>query len=57
MKNSVHIAETDFALYAMGALSADEMAQTRAHLAGCARCKEELSQTDAGAGCLCADHG
>jgi anti-sigma-K factor RskA len=45
MKNNVHIAETDFALYAMGVLSADEMAQARAHLAGCARCAEDLRQT------------
>jgi anti-sigma-K factor RskA len=45
MKNNLHIADTDFALYAMGALSAEEMAQAQAHLAGCARCAEELRQT------------
>lgn len=44
MKNNLHIADTDFALYAMGALSADEMAHAQAHLAGCARCTEELLQ-------------
>jgi len=45
MKNNLHIADTDFALYAMGALSTEERSQASAHLAGCARCTEELRQT------------
>jgi len=46
MTERMHIAETDFALYAMGALPADEIAAARAHLAVCARCAEELRQTE-----------
>jgi anti-sigma-K factor RskA len=42
MKNNLHIAEQDLALYAMGALSQEEMEAARGHVAGCARCTEEL---------------
>jgi len=41
-----HIPETDIALYAMGALAADEMAAARAHVAICARCREEVRQAE-----------
>jgi anti-sigma-K factor RskA len=44
MSDRIHIADADLKLYAMGALSAEEMAQARAHLRGCARCAEELRQ-------------
>jgi anti-sigma-K factor RskA len=44
MKDSLHIADTDLALYAMGTLSEAEMESARAHLEVCARCKEELRQ-------------
>jgi anti-sigma-K factor RskA len=46
MSDNLHIAENDFALYAMGALSAEEMARARAHVAGCAQCREELRQIE-----------
>jgi anti-sigma-K factor RskA len=46
MSDNLHIAENDLALYAMGALSAEEMARARAHVAGCAQCKEELRQIE-----------
>lgn len=46
MNERQHIAETDFALYAMGALPAEEMAAARTHVAACARCREELRQTE-----------
>ena len=44
MTDKLHIADTDLALYAMGTLSAEEMASARAHLEACAQCKEELRQ-------------
>jgi anti-sigma-K factor RskA len=44
MNDRLHIADTDLALYAMGALPADEMKPIEAHLLGCARCKEEVRQ-------------
>jgi hypothetical protein len=40
----MHIADTDLTLYAMGALPPAEMRTMEAHLAVCARCKEELRQ-------------
>lgn len=46
MNERQHIADTDFALYAMGALPAEEMAAARTHIAACARCREELRQTE-----------
>jgi anti-sigma-K factor RskA len=46
MNESLHIAETDLTLYAMGALSAEEMAAARAHVEICAHCKAELRQID-----------
>lgn len=46
MNDSLHIAETDLALYAMGTLSEAEMESARAHLEVCARCKEELRQNN-----------
>jgi len=44
MNDKLHIADTDLALYAMGALSADETEPVKAHLQVCARCKEEVRQ-------------
>jgi anti-sigma-K factor RskA len=44
MTDKLHIADTDLALYAMGTLSAEEMASARAHLEVCTQCKEELRQ-------------
>jgi anti-sigma-K factor RskA len=44
MNDRLHIADTDLALYAMGALSADEMEHVKAHLELCARCTEEVRQ-------------
>jgi hypothetical protein len=44
MNDSLHIADTDLALYAVGALSQAEMDAARGHLLVCARCKEELRQ-------------
>jgi anti-sigma-K factor RskA len=44
MNDRLHIADTDLALYAMGALSADEMKAIAAHLQFCARCNEEVRQ-------------
>jgi hypothetical protein len=44
MKQNLHIADTDFALIAMGALTPEEMEPIEAHLRVCARCKEELRQ-------------
>ena len=44
MKQNLHIADTDFALIAMGALTPEEMEPMQAHLRVCARCKEELRQ-------------
>src|ERR1700679_493445 len=44
MTDKLHIADTDLALYAMGAFSAEERASTRAHLEVCAQCTEELRQ-------------
>ena len=44
MNDKLHIADTDLALYAIGALSADEMEPVKAHLQVCARCKEEARQ-------------
>jgi Anti-sigma-K factor rskA/Putative zinc-finger len=44
MNDKLHIADTDLALYAMGALSAAEMEPIKAHLLACARCTEELRQ-------------
>ena len=40
----LHIADSDLALYTMGALTAVEMDATRSHLLDCAQCKEELRQ-------------
>jgi anti-sigma-K factor RskA len=45
MNDRLHIADTDLALYAMGALPADEAAPVEAHLLVCARCKEEVRQS------------
>jgi anti-sigma-K factor RskA len=44
MNDRLHIADSDLALYAMGALSTVEMDATRSHLLVCARCQEELRQ-------------
>jgi hypothetical protein len=44
MNDRLHIADSDLALYAMGALSTVEMDATRSHLQVCARCQEELRQ-------------
>jgi len=44
MNDRLHIADSDLALYAMGALSALEMDATHSHLLVCARCQEELRQ-------------
>jgi anti-sigma-K factor RskA len=44
MKDHLHIAETDLALYAMEALTAAEMESVRCHVQVCARCKEEVRQ-------------
>jgi anti-sigma-K factor RskA len=46
MNESLHIAETDIALYAMGALSQEEMAAARAHIEICSHCKKELRQAE-----------
>jgi anti-sigma-K factor RskA len=46
MSDNLHIADTDLTLYAMGALSADEMRSAQAHVEVCARCKEELRQIE-----------
>jgi anti-sigma-K factor RskA len=45
MNDKLHIADTDLALYAMGALPAEEAAPVEAHLLACARCKEEVRQS------------
>jgi anti-sigma-K factor RskA len=44
MTDQLHIADTDLGLYAMGTLSAEEMASARAHLEVCTQCNEELRQ-------------
>jgi hypothetical protein len=44
MNDRLHIADSDLALYAMGALSTVEMDATRSHLQVCAQCQEELRQ-------------
>jgi hypothetical protein len=44
MNDKLHIADTDLALYAMGALSAEMREAVEAHLLICARCKEEVRQ-------------
>jgi anti-sigma-K factor RskA len=44
MKDSLHIADAELALYAIGALSAAEMDSVQRHLQACARCTEELRQ-------------
>jgi anti-sigma-K factor RskA len=44
MNDKLHIADTDLPLYAMGALSAEEMESARAHLEACDLCNEELRQ-------------
>jgi len=44
MNDKLHIADTDLALIAMGALTPAEMEPLQAHLRVCARCKEELRQ-------------
>jgi len=44
MNDRLHIADSDLALYAMGALSAMEMDATRSHVLVCAQCQEELRQ-------------
>jgi anti-sigma-K factor RskA len=46
MNESLHIADTDLTLYAMGALPAAEMETARAHVQVCAHCKEELRQIE-----------
>jgi anti-sigma-K factor RskA len=46
MNESLHIADTDLTLYAMGALPAGEMETARAHVQVCARCTEELRQIE-----------
>jgi hypothetical protein len=42
MTDGIHIPQDDLALYAMHALSAEEAEQVRAHVDGCAACREEL---------------
>jgi len=42
MIEKLHIADTDLALYATGALASNEMKAIRAHLQVCAKCTEEL---------------
>lgn len=44
MIEKLHIADTDLALYATGALASKEMKAIRAHLQVCAKCTEELRQ-------------
>jgi anti-sigma-K factor RskA len=44
MNDRMHIADDDLALYAAGALSAEDLAQAEAHLRVCARCQEEVRQ-------------
>lgn len=44
MNENLHIADTDLALYALGALSIEEAQSVAAHLKNCAVCKEELRQ-------------
>jgi anti-sigma-K factor RskA len=44
MNDKLHIADTDLALYAMGALPPDEVAAIKAHLLTCVQCKEEVRQ-------------
>ena len=44
MNPRLHIAEDDLALYAAGALTAEETANAEAHLKECARCAEEVRQ-------------
>jgi anti-sigma-K factor RskA len=44
MNDRLHIADTDLALYAMGALTTDEMEHVKAHLQFCVRCQEEVRQ-------------
>lgn len=44
MTDRLHIADTDLALYAMGALTAEETNAVRSHLQVCALCTEELHQ-------------
>ena len=45
MNQNPHIADTDFPLIAMAALTPEEMEPLQAHLRVCARCKEELRQS------------
>ena len=44
MTGRIHIADDDLTLYAMSALPEAEMSAARAHVATCARCREELEQ-------------
>jgi anti-sigma-K factor RskA len=44
MNPKLHIADDDLALYAAGALSAEERATAETHLRVCARCTEEVRQ-------------
>jgi anti-sigma-K factor RskA len=44
MNDKLHIADADLALYAMGALPANELKPVEQHLENCARCKEEVRQ-------------
>jgi anti-sigma-K factor RskA len=44
MNDKLHIADTDLALFAMGALSAAEMEAIQGHLEACSTCKEEVRQ-------------
>ena len=45
MNDKLHIADSDLALYATGALPPDEAKPVEAHLLVCARCKEEVRQS------------
>jgi len=44
MTNSGHISQEDLALYAMQALSSEESAAVRPHVADCAECREQLAE-------------
>jgi anti-sigma-K factor RskA len=44
MTERLHIADSDLTLYAMGALTPEEMDATRSHLQVCTQCTEELRQ-------------
>ncbi len=44
MSDGTHISYDDLALYAMHALASDESAAVRLHVAGCAECRDQLSE-------------